>query len=150
MLHALVALYGIGLLAAFNPCSLPLYPAFIASWSGSGGRPTAGAAAFVAGSTVSFVGLGIAAGSLGGALSVLGWLGRIAGASLAVAGLATLRRLALDRPGRTWTVAQAIVPGSTDPADVGNEEQDDACHADDHADCGQACRALLGIYERCD
>ena len=111
MLHALVALYGIGLLAAFNPCSLPLYPAFIASWSGSGGTPTAGAAAFVAGSTVSFVGLGIAAGSIGGVLSVLDWLGRIAGASLAIAGLATLRRLALDRPGRTWSPLERRIAG---------------------------------------
>ncbi len=102
MLRALVALYGIGLLAAFNPCSLPLYPVFIAAWAGGGRRPSIGASAFVAGSTVSFVGLGLAAGSLGGALQVVGWLGRLAGAWLAIAGMVVLVRSWRGRSGGTW------------------------------------------------
>ncbi len=102
MLQAIAALYGVGILAAFNPCSLPLYPAFLASWSAGGTRPARAAAKFVAGSASSFVVLGAAAGALGIALRVSQFIGRVSGVWLLIAGITTVVRQMQGRSGREW------------------------------------------------
>ena len=48
MLVAALALYGVGVLAAFSPCSVPLYPALLATWTAGGTRRWMTVAAFVA------------------------------------------------------------------------------------------------------
>ncbi|MEZ5215255.1 MAG: cytochrome c biogenesis protein CcdA [Ilumatobacteraceae bacterium] len=100
MFVAALALYGVGVLAAFSPCSVPLYPALLATWTAGGTRRWMTVAAFVAGAVATFVAVGSAGAAVGGLVGGTRWLVRAAGVWLMI-----LAVRAVWRPERTGVLA---------------------------------------------
>ena len=63
---AVVVAFGFGVLSFLAPCTVPLLPVYVAVLSQGGRRLIPAALLYVLGFTVVFVGLGVAAGGLGG------------------------------------------------------------------------------------
>lgn len=94
---AYVALFGAGVTTIAAPCVVPLLPVYatvVLEAGARGGRTALAAAgiAFVAGFSVVFVALGVAAGALGTMPGMGPWVTRAAAATLVVLGLVALVR----------------------------------------------------------
>jgi cytochrome c-type biogenesis protein len=86
-----IALFGAGVASFLAPCVVPLLPAYVAMVAGESKRAVSGTLLFIAGFTLVFAGLGVAAGALGSSLTHFrDALERVGGVVVAVMGLVLL------------------------------------------------------------
>ncbi|MEY2419829.1 MAG: cytochrome c-type biosis protein [Actinomycetota bacterium] len=91
MLRDAIALFGAGVASFLAPCVVPLLPAYIAMIAGESKRAVTGTLLFIAGFTIVFAGLGVAAGALGSSLTDFrSGLERVGGVVVAAMGLVLL------------------------------------------------------------
>jgi cytochrome c-type biogenesis protein len=91
VLRDAIALFGAGVASFLAPCVVPLLPAYIAMVAGESKRAVTGTLLFIAGFTLVFAGLGVAAGALGSSLTDFRTgLERVGGVVVAALGLVLL------------------------------------------------------------
>jgi cytochrome c-type biogenesis protein len=91
MLRDAIALFGAGVASFLAPCVVPLLPAYIAMVAGESKRAVTGTLLLIAGFTLVFAGLGVAAGALGSSLTHFRTgLERVGGVVVVVMGLVLL------------------------------------------------------------
>jgi cytochrome c-type biogenesis protein len=91
VLRDAIALFGAGVASFLAPCVVPLLPAYIAMVAGESKRAVTGTLLFIAGFTLVFAGLGVAAGALGSSLTDFRTgLERVGGVVVAAMGLVLL------------------------------------------------------------
>jgi cytochrome c-type biogenesis protein len=121
VLRDAIALFGAGVASFLAPCVVPLLPAYVAMVAGESKRAVTGTLLFIAGFTMVFAGLGVAAGALGSSLTRFrSNLEHVGGVVVVVMGLVLLgvfsdilvreRRAILTVP-KSFGVARPVVLG---------------------------------------
>src|SRR5689334_11243210 len=118
MLRDAIALFGAGVASFLAPCVVPLLPAYIAMIAGESKRAVSGTLLFIAGFSLVFAGLGVAAGALGSSLTHFrSGLERGGGVVVAVMGLVLLEVFHIRERRAILTVPKSL--GAARPVVLG-------------------------------